>query len=66
MKKTYYGNYMTAEGTHVRPSYKDTNKAKLARDMRAVAKGSCLAGSTATWAIADENGNVILSGVIRK
>jgi hypothetical protein len=61
----YYGYFATAEGTHNRTPMEFTSIRKAAKDMRAVAYGNCLAGSTAKWHVQDQDGNILKSGTIR-
>ena len=52
----YYGFFSTSEGTHNREGYEFTSIRKAAKDMRAIAHGNCLAGSTAHWTIRKADG----------
>jgi hypothetical protein len=61
----YYGFFATAEGTRNQTGYEFTSIRKAAKDMRAIAHGNRLAGSTAKWHIQDQDGNILKSGTIK-
>lgn len=62
MKYTY--NYMTAEGTHVRPAYETNNLRDARKAARRMAQGNCLAGSRASWTVW-QGGDIVASGSVR-
>jgi len=59
----YVVNFSTAEGTTGRyDGY--TNLGKARKDARAMAKGNCLIGSHASWAVSTTDGERIAEGRI--
>lgn len=63
--KTYYYGYETAEGTRNMHPYEETDKRRAAQEAREMADGNCLIGSSATWYVKDEDGDIVASGWIK-
>jgi len=51
----YHGNYITNQGTQMAAPVYDTNKARLARDLREMLRGNTERGGSGCWYINDEH-----------
>ena len=65
MRKIYYGGWSANNNSTYGSGYKETNKRRLAKDMRDICKGNVFIGNTGSWSVIDEQGQVILSGIVR-
>jgi hypothetical protein len=65
----YYGDWSANNGsTYCAEPYTDTNKKRLARDMREIAKGETYEGNVGYWRVyvlGDDEPIVILEGMVR-
>ena len=59
---TYYGTWTANSNTWGKRT--DTNKRRLARDLREIVRGNLFAGQSGTWAIARETSNNGLTDLI--
>ncbi len=50
----YHGNYITNQGTQMMAPVYDTNKARLARDLREMLRDNTEKGGSGCWYINDE------------
>lgn len=60
----YYANF-NADGTSFSTFLTDTNKSRLYKDIREIAKGNCKANGTAGFWIINEWGKTILTGFVK-
>ena len=65
MGKEYTGSWSANNGSTYNHGYTDTNKSRLAKDMRTICKGNVFAGNTGNWQVCDDDNNVILQGTCR-
>lgn len=61
----YTGRWSANNGSSYNGGYEDSNKKRLASDMRKIALGNTFAGSTGNWTVCDANGKEVLSGSVR-
>jgi hypothetical protein len=65
MDAKYLGYFSTNEGTHNRTGFEFNSKKRACKDMREIAQGNCLHGSSANWKVTDFAGNVIKAGKVQ-
>lgn len=65
MKKNYYINYRTQDGTHPKKSiYVGHNKRYAVQTAKQLADSVTHCGTETTWAVFDENTNIVEAGII--
>lgn len=63
----YAANYRTLEGVHMVLGIQGDNKRKLEREIKDVARGECLAGSSVSWYVYDARTRMVeCGGLIKK
>ena len=63
-KKIYYANFCANNNTRFFTNINDTNKWRLLKDIREIARGERFAGNTSTFFVNDVNGEEVFSGII--
>lgn len=61
----YFANYTTTDGTTMSAPIEDTNKSRLLRDIREIAKGNATPNNFVSFGLWDEKMTTIYSGYIQ-
>lgn len=66
IKKAYFGEFITAEGTRNGCSFIYFNRNQAKKKMLKIARGNCLEGSTCDYTVKDDFGQVFVHGKVSK
>lgn len=64
IKKAFHGDYITAEGSRNGSSFIFFSKTEAIKEMREIARGNCLEGSSCKFRVYDDFGQTFVSSRI--